>query len=219
MIRRGATLCKHRVGRHLVQLSNRPGHLQITAELVDRGDHREHERVGSDQQTRLHITRYGVVYIRHELGNAIWTEPLCQCLLLLCIGQRRELQVAEIDKELLRHAGRPGGAEQYVALWREHLAHMYLYLLPFLPTLIEAVQKEECASCHHGLAEEAVVRLDELEAEEGIDPVPRGGEGIRFLEQPPLQPCCSQGWARARRRGRAPSPARGESSCPLRVRR
>ena len=88
---------------------------------------------------------------------------------------------------VLDHAVQYKGGEQDVALRREDLGDVPLDLRALLAALVEAVEQEQRTARRHRLAQHQVRGLAVLEAEEGVDPVPRRRERVGLAEQPRLQ--------------------------------
>mmetsp|Transcript_49959 Transcript_49959/g.166943 ORF Transcript_49959/g.166943 Transcript_49959/m.166943 type:complete len:296 (+) Transcript_49959:497-1384(+) len=84
----------------------------------------------------------------------------------------------------------PRSGEQHVSLGSEHLGDVPLNLLALCASLVEPIQQEQRAARHHRLPQHAVQRrrLAVLEAQIGVDPIPRRRERAMRLDEPLLQP-------------------------------
>mmetsp|Transcript_65322 Transcript_65322/g.129297 ORF Transcript_65322/g.129297 Transcript_65322/m.129297 type:complete len:237 (-) Transcript_65322:326-1036(-) len=165
MARCGALLMldplKHRLGRHRVQRSGAVGHARPAVRKaeahVDRDDHREHKRVACDQLACLAIHRHLVLDILDELLRALLRRMPCAQALphhrdLLLHAQRPQAQLVEVLTEQLGADPRRARRDEHdMTLRCKHLGNMRLDLRTHLATLVDAVDKNESAPCHHGL--------------------------------------------------------------------
>ena len=161
-------------------------HRQPAAKLKDGRDHREHQRIGRDPLLGSLVHRHALE-VGQQRARPLGTEALLERLPLLVHRERLELETAEAGVALIFDAVRSRGGEQDVALRREDLGDVPLDLLALLAALVEAVQQEQRTARRHCLAQHQVRGLAVLEAEEGVDPVPRRPERVWLVEQPRLQ--------------------------------